>query len=614
MKKLIFIMILITCFTVFLLCGDNTEEEAESDNQEEEFYDIINNIYVDESQIRDTSTNEDDDVDKPFPEVSEEDFKNGMAIINVNDKYGFINQDREIVIQPLYDNVGDEGFENGLARVSLEGKWGFIDLDGNTAINLEYDYASPFNEEELAEVSKNDKFMTIDKEGNIVKENDEDLNIDYTNLLSQRFAVERSSVKIKVVMKNGTASEETITYRGGKRYIILTEPQPKTFMWNIPIDYSGNAKTSLVFRITEDNVILLAIASNDIILTQEGWDDIESSPIMIEREGLLLKKIFFKRKWKPDLDNERMKSISIDKDSYIDIKLISSTEEENQNSGDQNLDNLYIQKIPVSIDDFVHVYVINIIKFDIKQDIVLIEANMLGDRRFIQLIGLKSLFREKTVEYLEDKILYNYIYLEKDNNLPDNYNEYIYPRYVWTELPEPEYDNDLNIYILKESDIKSKLLNYLLIKKGLVIPSLNKNFIKKYDFHLIEAYKNRDIITASDNQEDSISTPSSRMGNTNDDNNTENVYDYNNDESSSELTVDDYDDYYSYIDESDSEPLIEDTTNNSISGNYVYDYCSIDCLISQRTGSLCKDGTFSESTGRGACSGHGGVECWLCIY
>lgn len=31
-----------------------------------------------------------------------------------------------------------------------------------------------------------------------------------------------------------------------------------------------------------------------------------------------------------------------------------------------------------------------------------------------------------------------------------------------------------------------------------------------------------------------------------------------------------------------------------------------------RIGCLCSDGTFSKAKGSGACSGHGGVEKWLC--
>lgn len=33
---------------------------------------------------------------------------------------------------------------------------------------------------------------------------------------------------------------------------------------------------------------------------------------------------------------------------------------------------------------------------------------------------------------------------------------------------------------------------------------------------------------------------------------------------------------------------------------------------SKRSGALCKDGTKSTATGKGACSRHGGVERWLC--
>jgi len=48
-------------------------------------------------------------------------------------------------------------------------------------------------------------------------------------------------------------------------------------------------------------------------------------------------------------------------------------------------------------------------------------------------------------------------------------------------------------------------------------------------------------------------------------------------------------------------------------GSCCYDgFCDIDCPASYRTGCLCNDGTTSNSTGSGACSGHGGVYCWYC--
>jgi len=37
-----------------------------------------------------------------------------------------------------------------------------------------------------------------------------------------------------------------------------------------------------------------------------------------------------------------------------------------------------------------------------------------------------------------------------------------------------------------------------------------------------------------------------------------------------------------------------------------------DCAPENRTGTVCKDGTTSNATGSGACSGHGGVDYWIC--
>ena len=37
-----------------------------------------------------------------------------------------------------------------------------------------------------------------------------------------------------------------------------------------------------------------------------------------------------------------------------------------------------------------------------------------------------------------------------------------------------------------------------------------------------------------------------------------------------------------------------------------------DCAPADRTGAVCKDGSTSTATGSGACSGHGGVDYWIC--
>lgn len=99
------------------------------------------------------------------------DFSEGLAVVKLNDKYGFINRVGKLVI-PLkynsaesfsngkayvkyayesryisvagkeYEKIGD--FSEGLAVVESDGKYGFIDKTGKEVIPLKYDYAEDF--------------------------------------------------------------------------------------------------------------------------------------------------------------------------------------------------------------------------------------------------------------------------------------------------------------------------------------------------------------------------------------------------------------------------------------------------------------------------------------
>jgi serine/threonine protein kinase len=60
-------------------------------------------------------------------------------------------------------------FYEGLARVELNGKWGFIDKTGKEVIPLKYDWAGAFSEG-LAAVELNGKTYYIDKTGKYVKD------------------------------------------------------------------------------------------------------------------------------------------------------------------------------------------------------------------------------------------------------------------------------------------------------------------------------------------------------------------------------------------------------------------------------------------------------------
>lgn len=73
------------------------------------------------------------------------DFREGLALFSQNGKYGFIDQEGNIVIDAKYENKFSF-FSEGLASVSQNGKSGYIDRTGKVIIPFIYDTAFPFRE------------------------------------------------------------------------------------------------------------------------------------------------------------------------------------------------------------------------------------------------------------------------------------------------------------------------------------------------------------------------------------------------------------------------------------------------------------------------------------
>ena len=104
---------------------------------------------------------------KQFERVNE--YSEGLAKVQQNGKWGFINTQGEQVLPCVYDYAW--GFSEGLSRVRHgdweNGKWGFINAQGELVVPCIYDEAEEFSEG-FAPVEQNDKYGFINTQGEVI--------------------------------------------------------------------------------------------------------------------------------------------------------------------------------------------------------------------------------------------------------------------------------------------------------------------------------------------------------------------------------------------------------------------------------------------------------------
>jgi len=71
-------------------------------------------------------------------------FSEGLIKISCNDKYGFANEQDDVIIPPIYDAVCN--FSNGLAAVGVHRKFGFINKEGLMVIKPHFNMVFGFSE------------------------------------------------------------------------------------------------------------------------------------------------------------------------------------------------------------------------------------------------------------------------------------------------------------------------------------------------------------------------------------------------------------------------------------------------------------------------------------
>ena len=92
-------------------------------------------------------------------------FSDGIAMVKLNDKWGYIDKTGREIIPIQYDNC--DKFSEGIARVKLNYKWGYIDKTGREIIPIQYDEAHPLADGMIA-LELNRKTGYANKTGKVI--------------------------------------------------------------------------------------------------------------------------------------------------------------------------------------------------------------------------------------------------------------------------------------------------------------------------------------------------------------------------------------------------------------------------------------------------------------
>ena len=146
-------------------------------------------------------------------------FSEGLALVEINGKYGYIDKTGTVVIPAKFDYAWP--FSEGLAMVDINDKDGYIDKTGTMVIPAKFDVAWSFSEG-LATVNINDKYGYIDKTGTMVIP----AKFDYAVCFSEGLAWVNINGKYGFIDKTGTVVipakfDDTFGFYEGKAHVEL---------------------------------------------------------------------------------------------------------------------------------------------------------------------------------------------------------------------------------------------------------------------------------------------------------------------------------------------------------------------------------------------------------
>ena len=96
-------------------------------------------------------------------------FKEGLACVQENEKYGFIDEQGNVVVPIEYDQIVGGGFNNGIAIVIKYGDFGLVNAKGELVLPCEYEECMPYsNSNGVIRVMKNNKYGLWHKDKGLV--------------------------------------------------------------------------------------------------------------------------------------------------------------------------------------------------------------------------------------------------------------------------------------------------------------------------------------------------------------------------------------------------------------------------------------------------------------
>jgi len=98
-------------------------------------------------------------------------YHDGLLVVKMDDKWGYVNRSNELQISPIYSYARD--FHNGFAIVSKDGKSGLINTLGEVIIPIIYDRCGNYANNEVT-VSLDNISYILDEKGGILRRQDLD--------------------------------------------------------------------------------------------------------------------------------------------------------------------------------------------------------------------------------------------------------------------------------------------------------------------------------------------------------------------------------------------------------------------------------------------------------